>query len=96
MSKDLKKFVEPLADIFEEQAKEYLEGLKEDLRSFALEIGRRAARALATGRMDLVTEMKDQLITLAEFERVKIVNNTHAAIGKVIDVIFATAVKLIL
>lgn len=96
MSKPYKEAAAAISEAFEQAARGMLDGLKEDIRDFAMEIGRRIARAALANRPDLVEELKDQLLMLAEMERVKVVNETNDAINKVIDIIATTAIKLLL
>ena len=72
---DWKKVVEELGGVLSERLEDLGEGAAEDLQAYGKDIAKGIIVALRSGRTDLIDELRDQAIILAEIHRIKLNND---------------------
>ncbi len=74
MNIDWKKVVEELGSVLSDRLSGLVEGAAEDLEAYGKDIAKGIIVALRSGRTDLIDELRDQAIMLAEIHRIKVSN----------------------
>lgn len=76
--------------------KDFAKGEVEDLKIWALELGRDAVRAARDGREDLLSEIAAQAKVLAEIKRIRLEGFAWEQVGQVLAAMGRLAAKILL
>lgn len=74
MNIDWKKVVEELGDVLSDRLELLLDDAEGDLKAYGKDIAKSIIVAVRTGRKDLLDELQDQAVMLAELHRIKVNN----------------------
>jgi len=72
-----------------------LEGAQEDIKLYAEGIAKDLLRAIREGDSDLTGELKDQLIALAEIQRIRVVNEQWTLLEEVVAVVMRLLLQVV-
>jgi len=92
---DLGELRDSIGDILKTTLADIVDGAEEDLKTFGKDIAKDIVAAAKLGRRDLLDELQDQLVVIAEINRIRIHNEPMAAAKKALQVAAEFALKAV-